>query len=44
MPRNEWKDRIGVFSEGEFETPFDNADVVKRTIGDTDLRIGSDPP
>ena len=43
VPRSAWKERIGVFSEGEFEALFDNADVVMRTIGDSDLLIGSDP-
>ena len=42
--RGEWQDRIGVFSQAEFESLFDNADVVRRVIGDTDLLIGSDPP
>ena len=32
--REEWDDKIGVFSEGDFNATFDNAKIVMRALGD----------
>jgi hypothetical protein len=40
VSRDDWEERIGLFAEDEFGALFDNADIVTRAIGDSDLLIG----
>ena len=41
--REDWGDKIGVFSDEAFHEIFDNADIIKRAIGDDGV-LTSDKP
>ena len=41
--REDWDGKIGVFPDATFHDQFDNADIVKRAIGDNNVLTGSSP-
>ncbi|MFQ5958310.1 MAG: hypothetical protein ACE5LF_02975 [Alphaproteobacteria bacterium] len=41
--RPAWEEKIGVFPDDDFDSLFDNADVVKRALGDEGVLVASKP-
>jgi hypothetical protein len=39
--RDAWSDRIGVFSQDQFQSLFDNAEVIERALGDGGVLFAS---
>ncbi len=41
--REDWGRKIGVFPDAAFHAMFDNADIIKRAIGDDGVLSGNNP-
>ena len=42
VDRHKWRDHIGIFSQDQFDKLFENASVIMRAIGDSDLLVAGD--